>query len=89
MKRFELNEQEEKVLSALSSRGAMSPSQVAAETWILPGEMRTVLQELSNTGFVLVREDTNSADGLLVTITNEARWYLNGRVAPNGRAVTK
>lgn len=89
MKRFELNEQEEKILSALENRGAMSPSQVAAETWILPGEMRTVLQQLSNTGFVLMREDTNSADGWLVTITNEARWYLNGRVAPNGRAVTK
>lgn len=80
MKRFQLDEKEEKVLNTLAHRGAMSPSQVAAETWILPGDMRAVLQDLSHAGFVLLREDTNSPDGWLVTITNEARGFLNGSV---------
>jgi DNA-binding MarR family transcriptional regulator len=78
MKRFQLDEREEKILNTLVNRGAMSPSQVAAETWILPGEMRTTLQDLSDAGFVLLREDTNSPDGWLVTITNDARGFLNG-----------
>ncbi len=80
MNRFELDENETKVINTLSNRGAMSPSQVAAETWILPGEIKVVLQELSVAGFVLMREDTNSSDGMLVTITTEARWYLNGNL---------
>lgn len=80
MKRFQLNEQEEKVLSTLTLHGAMSPSQVAAQTWMLPGETRSMLQELAGAGFVLLREDTNSPDGWLVAITTEAREYLNGNL---------
>jgi hypothetical protein len=79
MKRFQfqLTANEEKVLNTLVGRGAMSPSQVAAETWILPGEMRTMLQEMANAGFVVLREDSNSPDGWLVTITNDARGFVN------------
>lgn len=80
MKRFELDERDEKVLSALAQHGAMSPSQVAAETWVLPVDMKTVLHDLSFAGLVVLREDTNSPDGMLVTITNEARYYLNGNL---------
>lgn len=80
MKRFqfELTDRETKVLNTLASRGAMSPSQVAAETWILPGDMRTMLQEMSNAGIVVLREDSNSPDGWLVAITNDARGFVNG-----------
>jgi len=80
MKRFQfqLNDNEEKVLAALAGRGAMSPSQVAAETWILPGDMRTMLQEMATAGFVVLREDSNSPDGWLVTLTNDARGFVNG-----------
>lgn len=78
MIRFELEEKERTVLRILSERGAMSPSQVAAETWILPGETITVLKTLSSAGFVLMRQDSNSEDGMLVAITGEARTYLNG-----------
>ena len=81
MKQIQLDDNEQKVLSALAQRGAMSPSQAAAETWILPGEMKTVLQDLTSAGFVLMREDTNSPDGWLITITNEARIYLNGTIS--------
>ena len=78
MIRFELEEKERTVLRALAKRGAMSPSQVAAETWILPGDTISVLKSLSSAGFVVMREDSNSADGMLVAITSEARIYLNG-----------
>ncbi len=80
MRRFQLDEKEVKILNILANRGTMSPSQVAAETWILPGDMRAVLQDLSSAGFVLLREDTNSPDGWLVTITHEARGFLNGTI---------
>lgn len=75
---FELNDVETKVLNTLASRGAMSPSQVAAETWVLPGDMRVMLQEMASAGFVVLREDSNSPDGWLVAITNNARGYVNG-----------
>lgn len=78
MIRFELEEKEQQVLRVLSKRGAMSPSQVAAETWILPAETLSVLKTLSGAGFVLMRNDTNSPDGMVVAITREARTYLNG-----------
>lgn len=77
MKRVELDEKETKVLSALSNRGAMSPSQVAAETWLLPAEMKTVLSELIDAGYVLMREDSNSPDGWLIAITTQAPSFLN------------
>lgn len=81
MKQFQLDENEQKVLTTLAQRGAMSPSQVAAETWILPGDMKSVIKELTDAGFVLMREDTNSPDGMLITITTEARYFLNGTIS--------
>ncbi|MCP5097530.1 MAG: hypothetical protein GY943_18445 [Chloroflexi bacterium] len=80
MIRFELEEKERVLLNALANRGAMSPSRVAAETWILPGETLTLLKTLSGAGFVLLRNDSNSPDGMLVAITSEARTYLNGHL---------
>lgn len=81
MIRFELSEQERKVLQTLEKRGAMSPSQVSAETWLLPGETLNVLKNLSGVGMVLLRNDSNSPDGQMVAITGEARSFLSG----NGR----
>ena len=80
MKRFELEEEERKLLITLAKRGAMSPSEVAAETWTLPGKTLATLRDLSSAGFVVLRNDTQSPDGLLVAITSEARVYLNGSV---------
>lgn len=81
MKRFELEEEERIVLQTLAKRGAMSPSEVAAETWTMPGKTLSVLRDLSSAGFVVMRDDTNSPDGMLVAITGEARLYLNGSLA--------
>lgn len=80
MIRYELEEKEQKVLKTLAQRGAMSPSEVSAETWILPGDALSVLKNLSTVGFVLMREDSKSPDGMMVAITSEARDYLNGRL---------
>ena len=77
MRRIELKlpleEREQLVLQTLVQRGAMSPSQVSAETWMMPGETLTVLRTLSTEGLVLLRNDTNSPDGMLVAITAAAR----------------
>ncbi len=77
MKRYELEDKEKKVLNTLAQRGAMSPSQVSAETWLMPGEALSVLKDLSSEGLVLMRNDTNSPDGMLVAITTEARTFIN------------
>lgn len=80
MIQFKLEERERIVLKTLAQRGAMSPSQVSAETWILPRDTLSVLRALSDAGFVLLRNDSNSPDGMLAAITSEARTYLNGNL---------
>lgn len=78
MKRFELEDNEKKVLRALAQRGAMTPGQVSASTWMMPGETMSTLRVLSEEGLVLMRQDTKSPDGMLVAITSAARTYING-----------
>ncbi len=77
MKQIQLEDKELQVLQTLEERGAMSPSQVSASTWLLPGETLSVLKSLSSAGMVLMRNDTRSPDGLVVAITQDARSYLD------------
>ncbi len=77
MRQIQLEEKEIQVLQTLDQRGAMSPSQVSASTWLLPGETLNLLRDLSNAGLVLLRNDTHSPDGMVVTITQSARSYLS------------
>ncbi len=77
MMKLELEEKERKVLEALARGGAMSPSQVSAETLILPGDTARLLQVLNDMGLVLMREDSDSADGKLVALSAQARYILN------------
>lgn len=79
MKRYELEEKEIKVLETLAEYGAMSPGQVSAQTWMLPGETQTVLRGLSEEGLVLLRDDTQSVDGRLVAMTMKARELMQTR----------
>lgn len=79
MKRYELEEKEIKVLETLAEHGAMSPGQVSAQTWMLPGETQTVLRGLSEEGLVLLRDDTQSVDGRLVAMTMKARELMQTR----------
>jgi len=74
--KIELDDREEKILNTLARRGVMSPSQVSAETWLLPGDTMTVLRSLAEAGLVQMREDADSADGKLVALTVEAHDFL-------------
>lgn len=84
MIRLELDNKDREILQTLERRGAMSPSQVSATTWILPDETLSSLRKLSDAGYVLMRTDSQSADGQLVAISQEARLYLqsNQSVSP-------
>jgi DNA-binding MarR family transcriptional regulator len=73
MMRFPLGDNEQKVLDTLARSGVMSPSQVSAETWLLPGDALAALKLLNDFGLVLMRDDTDSADGKLVALTSEGR----------------
>lgn len=79
MKRMELADKEIKVLETLAEFGAMSPGQVSAQTWILPGDTQEALRSLSDEGLVLLRDDTQSPDGRLVAITIKARDMMQTR----------
>ncbi len=76
VKKVQLSEEERKVLRTLARGGVMSPSRVAAETLILPGEMFKMLRGLADVGLVLLRDDPDSIDGQLVVLTAQARDFL-------------
>ena len=76
MASIELSEKERQILERLAKGGTMSPSQVSVETMILPGETAALLKSLSDGGLVQVREDTESVDGKLVSLTADAYEFL-------------
>ncbi len=69
--RFDTNT--EMVLRYLAQGGAMSPSEISARTLILPGETLKLLKNLAGEGLVIMRDSKESADGMLVTLSPEAR----------------
>lgn len=75
--RSDLNDEERKVLLTLAKGGAMSPSQVSAETWILPGDALKLLKTLVDADLVVMRDDPDTADGKLVALTARARDMLD------------
>jgi DNA-binding MarR family transcriptional regulator len=77
MPKVPLTDNERKVLRTLARGGAMSPSRVAAETWILPGDTLKLLKGLADVGLVLLRDDPASADGKLVALAAQARDLLD------------
>ncbi|MEW6716193.1 MAG: MarR family winged helix-turn-helix transcriptional regulator [Chloroflexota bacterium] len=76
IKNFQLSEDENQVLSVLARSGAMSPSRLSAETLILPGKTLELLKGLVENGFVVIRDSKESADGMLVALTPEARDFF-------------
>jgi DNA-binding IclR family transcriptional regulator len=74
---LQLEENERKILQALNQNGAMSPSRVSASTWVLPNETMALLQTLNEAGMVQMRQDSHSPDGMVVTITRQARRFLD------------
>ena len=77
MMRIELKDEERKVLESLARSGAMSPSALAAEMLILPGNAAELLKKLTDEGLVLMRDDADSADGKLVALSADARDLLD------------
>ncbi len=68
-----LNEEQRKMLAWIERAGAMSPSQLAAETRTPPEETWGQLNQLADWGFVVMREDPGSADGTLVFIAPQLK----------------
>ena len=76
VKKVQLSDDDCKVLQMLARGGAMSPSQVSAETLILPGDTLKLLKNLADVGLVVMRDDADSVDGRLVVVTAQARDLL-------------
>ena len=87
--KIELDDREQKILNTLARSGVMSPSQVSAETWLLPGDTMAVLKSLAEAGLVLMREDADSADGKLVALTTDGRDLLGMRSAKQMRMIKR
>lgn len=62
----ELKDNEKKILAWIEKAGAISPSQLAAETMILPQEMWEMLNRLAERDLVMLRDDPDSVDGKLI-----------------------
>ncbi|MBS3783524.1 MAG: hypothetical protein KGY78_03685 [Anaerolineae bacterium] len=75
--RLRLNEREEKVMNALQGTGAMTPSQIAVETLMLPSETYDVLDKLEKDGYIHVLTTSGSADPSMVVLDGEIRSTLS------------
>jgi DNA-binding MarR family transcriptional regulator len=72
-----LNKKEQKVVDLLKGTGAMTPSQIAVQTLMVPSETYNVLQRLEKDGYVHMLESSGSADGSMVVLAGEVRSALN------------
>lgn len=61
-----LTEPQTKMLDWLDRHGAVSPSQVLAQTEFAPREAWETLQSLAELGLLVIRDDPDSPDGSLV-----------------------
>jgi DNA-binding IclR family transcriptional regulator len=75
--RIQFDEKELKILETLNQKGAMSPSQVSATTWVIPTETMSLLEMLNKEGMVRIGPDSHSPDGKMVAITHQASNLLN------------
>lgn len=73
-----LNESEQKVVDLLKDTGAMTPSQIAVQSLMLPSETQDALNLLKKDGYVIIRETPDSADGSMVVLAGEVRSALMG-----------
>lgn len=78
MDQTEIKESKTKIVSLLTQRGAMCPSQIAAELWLYPGDTMTLLKSLSEEKLIIMRSDKNSVDGMVVAPTTKARLIGKG-----------
>jgi DNA-binding MarR family transcriptional regulator len=71
-----LNKKEQMIVDLLKDTGAMTPSQIAVQTLMLPSETYNALRRLEKDGYVIMRETPDSADGSMVVLTGEIRSAL-------------
>ncbi len=69
----QLSDIQRQMLAWIERAGAMSPSRLAAETRTAPEDTWGNLDQLAEWGYVVMREDPDSADGTLVFITPQQR----------------
>ncbi len=69
MEPTQLTDEQKKMLAWIERAGAVSPSQLAAQTKTLPQEVWTMLNQLAELGLVVMREDPDSVDGVLVFVS--------------------
>ena len=73
----QLNNNQREAVMWISERGAISPSEWLAQTSLSPSEAWDMLKQLAGWGLIIMRDDPDSADGLLIvaspTATQEKR----------------
>jgi len=65
----QLNDEQRRMLTWLERNGAVSPSRLLAQTDLAPREAWEMLNQLTEWGMIIRREDPDSADGLIIFIT--------------------
>jgi len=66
MEPIELNDDQKKMLAWLERAGAVSPSQLLAQTSWSPKEAWGMLNQLAEMSLLVIRDDPDSPDGQLV-----------------------
>jgi hypothetical protein len=72
----QLSEEQKRLLVWLEQRGAVSPGQVLAQTPYPPKEAWDMLNQLAEWGLVIMRQDPDSADGMLVVASPTAVNFI-------------
>ncbi len=65
-----LNPKEERIVEVLRRGGAMSPSEIAVQTLMLPQEMFDTLARLEKSGYIVVRDAPSIPDGKLIVLSS-------------------
>ena len=68
-----LNPEQEAMLAWLDRNGAVSPSQILAQTDFDPRDAWAMLRQLAEMGLLVIRDDPDSPDGTLVLPTSMRR----------------
>lgn len=65
-----LNPKEERIIEVLRRGGAMSPSEIAVQTLMLPQETFDTLARLEKSGYIVIRDTPSTPDGKMVVLSS-------------------
>jgi len=74
--KLRLSDDEERVVELLRKNGALTPSEISVQTLMGPGQMKQVLHDLEDMGYVVMRDTPDAPDGKLVILSNEMQDML-------------